>query len=138
MVNFTTYGMAGIGIAAAIGFVFALSLLSNNNTLTAGPDSTQQPSVPQPLSTFQQKSQPPGEEENARNNAPMSEQGTSTKMQAAINNESNADNQSLEAKMAWMKMLSATTAVLQRAQIFRWNFTGNLIELGNLQFLYFQ
>lgn len=31
MTALNTYGMAGIGIAAAIGFVFALSLLSNNN-----------------------------------------------------------------------------------------------------------
>jgi hypothetical protein len=90
MVNFTTYGMAGIGIATAIGFVFALSILSNNNTLPAGPDSAQQPSNPQPLSTLQQKSQPPGEEGN---NAPMpGGEGTAAKMQAAINNESSADN----------------------------------------------
>ena len=31
MGTFPTYGMAGIGIAAAIGFVFALSFLGNNN-----------------------------------------------------------------------------------------------------------
>ncbi len=31
MTKFPTYGMAGIGIAAAIGFVFALSFVSNNN-----------------------------------------------------------------------------------------------------------
>jgi hypothetical protein len=92
MVNFATYGMAGIGIAAAIGFVFALSILSNNNTLPTGPDSAQQPSGPQSLFTLQQKSQPP-EEGNASNNAQTSDQGTAAKMQAAINNESNADNQ---------------------------------------------
>jgi hypothetical protein len=88
MVNFTTYGMAGIGIAAAIGFVFALSILSNNNTLPTGPDSSQ------PLSTMQQKSQPSGEEGNASyDNAPMPDEGSAAKMQAAINNESTADNQ---------------------------------------------
>lgn len=93
MANFTTYGMAGIGIAAAIGFVFALSILSNNNTLPTGPDSAQQPSSPQSLSTLQQKSQPQ-EEGNASygNNAPTSDQGTAAKMEAAINNESSADN----------------------------------------------
>ncbi|HEX2557613.1 MAG TPA: hypothetical protein VHK86_04765 [Nitrososphaera sp.] len=88
MVNFTTYGMAGIGIAAAIGFVFALSILSNNNTLPAGPDS-----APQPLSTLQQKSQPPEEGNASYGNAPLPDEGSAAKMQAAINNESTADNQ---------------------------------------------
>lgn len=93
MVNFTTYGMAGIGIAAAIGFVFALSILSNNNTLPTGPESSQ------PLSTLQQKSQPPGEEGNASyGNAPMPDEGSAAKMQAAINNESSADNQQANAR----------------------------------------
>lgn len=88
MVNFTTYGMAGIGIAAAIGFVFALSVLSNNNTLPTGPESSQ------PLSTLQQKTQPPGDGGNASyDNAPMPDEGSAAKMQAAINNESTADNQ---------------------------------------------
>jgi hypothetical protein len=32
MTSFSTYGLIGIGIASAIGFVFALSFLGNNNT----------------------------------------------------------------------------------------------------------
>ena len=36
MGTFPTYGMAGIGIAAAIGFVFALSFLVNNGTIDGG------------------------------------------------------------------------------------------------------
>lgn len=35
MGSFANYGMAGIGIAAAIGFVFALSMLSTNPTINA-------------------------------------------------------------------------------------------------------
>lgn len=34
MTNFSTYGLMGIGIASAIGFVFALSFLGNNAALT--------------------------------------------------------------------------------------------------------
>jgi hypothetical protein len=93
MVNFTTYGMAGIGIATAIGFVFALSILSNNNTTLTVPDSGPPTAGPQSLSTLQQKSQSHGEEDNAADNAPTPDQGTSAKMQATINNESNMDNQ---------------------------------------------
>lgn len=36
MGTFPTYGMAGIGIAAAIGFVFALSFLGNNGAIDDG------------------------------------------------------------------------------------------------------
>jgi len=36
MGTFPTYGMAGIGIAAAIGFVFALSFLVNNGAVDDG------------------------------------------------------------------------------------------------------
>src|SRR6185503_13530235 len=36
MGTFPTYGMAGIGIAAAIGFVFALSFLVNNGAIEDG------------------------------------------------------------------------------------------------------
>lgn len=36
MGTFPTYGMAGIGIAAAIGFVFALSFLGNNGAINDG------------------------------------------------------------------------------------------------------
>jgi hypothetical protein len=92
MVNFTTYGMAGIGIATAIGFVFALSILSNNNILPAGPDWAQQPSGPQSLSTLQQKSQL-REQGNESNNPPTADQGTAAKMEAGTNNESSADKQ---------------------------------------------
>ncbi|MGI0037430.1 MAG: hypothetical protein ACRD99_03640 [Nitrososphaera sp.] len=36
MATFPTYGMAGIGIAAAIGFVFVLSFLGNNSAVDDG------------------------------------------------------------------------------------------------------
>jgi hypothetical protein len=47
--KYSTYGMAGVGIAAAIGFVFALTVLnSNNNPIDTGTDN---PEVAQRLKT---------------------------------------------------------------------------------------
>jgi hypothetical protein len=47
--KYSTYGMAGVGIAAAIGFVFALTVLnSNNNPIDTGTDN---PEVAQRLET---------------------------------------------------------------------------------------
>lgn len=90
MAKFATYGMAGIGIAAAIGFVFALSLASNNNAALTGSNPAQQPAAP--FSTLQQKSQPQSNSDDGSNASLPSGQETSARMKAAINNES-ADNQ---------------------------------------------
>jgi hypothetical protein len=48
--KYSTYGMAGVGIAAAIGFVFALTVLNsnNNNPINTGTDN---PEVAQRLET---------------------------------------------------------------------------------------
>jgi hypothetical protein len=48
--KYSTYGMAGVGIAAAIGFVFALTVLNsnNNNPINTGTDN---PEVAQRLGT---------------------------------------------------------------------------------------
>ena len=43
MGTFPTYGMAGIGIAAAIGFVFVLSFLGNNAAVDDGAILTEAP-----------------------------------------------------------------------------------------------
>ncbi len=49
--KYSTYGMAGVGIAAAIGFVFALTVLnSNNNPIDTETDN---PEVAQRLETQQ-------------------------------------------------------------------------------------
>jgi len=57
MGTFPTYGMAGVGIAAAIGFVFALSFLGNNSAVDDGaslqseaPEDLQRMSEPAPES----------------------------------------------------------------------------------------
>lgn len=61
MGKFPAYGMAGIGIAAAIGFVFALTILSSNPAIN--PEQTQE------ADTFRQMSEPDtgaGEESAAK------------------------------------------------------------------------
>jgi hypothetical protein len=59
MSKFPAYGMAGIGIAAAIGFVFALSFLSNNVGINVGTDLTRQSSS-EPSSLLLQKPEEAG------------------------------------------------------------------------------
>ncbi len=54
MATFPAYGMAGIGIAAAIGFVFALTLLSSNPAVN--PELTNQPQ--DDATSFRQASEP--------------------------------------------------------------------------------
>ncbi len=54
MANFPAYGMAGIGIAAAIAFVFALTLLNSNPAVS--PEPTNQPQ--DGATTFRQASEP--------------------------------------------------------------------------------
>src|SRR5437868_15067171 len=93
MTRFATYGMAGIGIAAAIGFVFALSFASNNNALLTGSNPAQQPLAPSPFSTLQKNQPSSGGEGLSYDNASSGGQGTAARMTASINNESDADNQ---------------------------------------------
>lgn len=90
MAKFAIYGMAGIGIAAAIGFVFALSFASNNE-LHTGPGPAQT-TAPSPFSTMQPKIQPqPG------NASPPGGEGTAAKM--AASNESFANSQQATADL---------------------------------------
>jgi len=84
LAKFANYGMAGIGIAAAIGFVFALSVASNNNALLTGSVPAQQSTAP--YSTMTPKIQPQPD-----NTSTPSGEGTAAKM--AASNESFADSQ---------------------------------------------
>ena len=63
MISFPTYGMAGIGIAAAIGFVFALSFLGNNGAPN-GVDESRKSGVPMEQ---QRTSAPPADQEATDN-----------------------------------------------------------------------
>src|SRR5688572_20676215 len=65
MGNFSTYGMAGIGIAAAMGFIFALTVLNTTNPLDTPQGETEltqrepetQPSAPSSFFIEQEKAQ---------------------------------------------------------------------------------
>lgn len=71
MVSLATYGMTGIGIATAIGFVFALTVLNNNNAvIDGGLDDNQalerQADSPQPDQASNLEKNLPGPEVPAR------------------------------------------------------------------------
>jgi|SRR5581483_9254073 len=114
MAKFATYGMAGIGIAAAIGFVFALSLASNNNILLTGSNPAQQPATP--FSTLQQKSQPQPNNDEENNNASLpGSQGTGARMEATINNQSATDNQ--QARIDLQPTLTSLVALNTKREV---------------------
>ena len=109
---FTTYGMMGIGIAAAIGFVFALSILANNvGVETKGYDSEGRPASSLDLKQGEQSPSDSG------SGAPLfSNQGQATPTEAGkssgivgpqlsplmsrVENESTSDQLTLEAVIA--------------------------------------
>lgn len=85
MGSYSTYGMAGIGIAAAIGFVFALSMLSANTTINANhaeqeQSGDQQSDYSQSLPMEQEKTAVPSGTDEADDSAGASTLAESSEM----------------------------------------------------------
>jgi hypothetical protein len=84
MSSLVSYGMAGIGIAAAIGFVFALSMLNTNTTINANYAKVQEQSEDQNLDSSQSL---PMEQQNTEDSyaadQPVDSAGASTPAKSA-------------------------------------------------------
>lgn len=104
MGTFSTYSMAGIGIAAAIGFVFALTVLSNSAVNPELADDNQlEDSLPSPSSSSSsQQKREAGEEEEDQSAQLMMEQD-------ANNNNSNNNNNNLRPTLTSIVVLDANT-----------------------------
>lgn len=93
MGTFPAYGMAGIGIAAAIGFVFALSFLSNSAIIDTGLIDRQSSSEPSSF-LVQQKTGNSG----GMNSSLFSDSQGTTNMEAADQLPASEENTSLMMK----------------------------------------
>lgn len=134
--RFPAYGMAGIGIAAAIGFVFALAILSSNPAIN--PELAEQA---QKADTFRQMSEPDmgaGEESAAKladdqeqSAQLMMQEGTSAPPTLASILVLNADTGELIGEVVPEMQFAANEPVLIQANIVSQNaVAGHMITLA--------
>lgn len=85
MGKYSTYGMTGVGIAAAIGFVFALTILNNTNPLGTGDEELVRQTQPNADSAFLFRQEPPANADDnaAQKSAPSSQQEMTMLQQTA-------------------------------------------------------
>jgi hypothetical protein len=85
MGKYSTYGMTGVGIAAAIGFVFALTILNNTNPLGTGDEELVRQTQPNADSAFLFHKQESADADNSavQKSAPSSQQEMTTLQQTA-------------------------------------------------------
>ena len=87
MGKYSTYGMTGVGIAAAIGFVFALTILNNTNPLGTGTEDEELARQTQPNADsaflFQQELSANSDDNAAQKSAPRSQQEMTMLQQTA-------------------------------------------------------